>query len=234
VKAVIDTNGFTESSVVRGSCAFGNGLDLSEVPDLTEIGASTFQYCTGIKGSITLPNSLTAIVNGAFQNCTGITGIANNQGRLGTGLYVVELGGVKAVIDTNGFSGSSRVQGGCAFGNGLDLSEVPNLESIGNSAFSGCTNITGSLVLPSTLKNIGANVFINCTGIAGTLNLPTNLEFIGSNAFLRCTGFTGSLTLPSTLAEVSHYAFEYCAGINNVVGSYTNEPSWSGTGIFSN
>lgn len=48
------------------------------------------------------------------------------------------------------------------------------------------SDVTGQLVLPSTIKNIGNRTFYNCTGITEII-IPENVEFIGDDCFNLCT-----------------------------------------------
>lgn len=57
-----------------------------------------------------------------------------------------------------------------------------NLERIGDGAFSGCS----LLKLPEisdTVNYIGNSAFTNCSSMSGSIKLPENLTTIGDNAF---------------------------------------------------
>jgi hypothetical protein len=122
---------------------------------------------SSVSGSITLPSTLTSMANasadsgGSFYDCSGVTSIANAPGPLGAGLYVVQLGGVKVVINTPTFDETSVIQGSCAFGTNLDLSTIPNLTSINNLALTGA-GFEGTLTLPNTLVDVGDYAFSMC------------------------------------------------------------------------
>ena len=85
--------------------------------------------------------------------------------------------------------------------------------AIGNDAFSGCTSLSGDLVIPNSIISIGDNAFYYCYGFMGTLTLGNSLVFIGDNVFLYCTYLTGELTLPNTLTTIGDAAFAYCYGL---------------------
>ena len=61
---------------------------------------------------------------------------------------------------------------------------MPNVTSIGQEAFNGCTNLALTS-LPSGLTSIGNNVFKNCTNLALT-SLPSGVTSIGNRAFSGC------------------------------------------------
>ena len=60
------------------------------------------------------------------------------------------------------------------------------LKSIGDSAFDGCSGLTGELRLPDGLTSIGDRAFWGCSGLNGELHLPDGLTNIGDGAFFRC------------------------------------------------
>lgn len=69
--------------------------------------------------------------------------------------------------------------------------------SIGNYAFSGCTNLT-DITISNTVKSIGNAAFSN-TDLT-EINIPDNVTSIGSSAFNRCvSGSNISADLTCTL-----------------------------------
>lgn len=77
-------------------------------------------------------------------------------------------------------------------------------------------NLTGSLVLPTTLKHIGTGAFTACD-FSGQLILPEGLEHVGEKAFYRCKNFMGRLNLPTTLTHLGNWAFSEMDGISGTV-----------------
>ena len=76
-------------------------------------------------------------------------------------------------------------------------------------AFSGCSLLTGALVLPDTITEIGNRAFNDCNSLT-TLDLPARVVTIGNVAFSGCTAMTGELKLPSTLKSIGSGAFNGC------------------------
>ena len=60
---------------------------------------------------------------------------------------------------------------------------------IGQSAFYGCSSLTGTLVIPDSVLTIGSNAFSNCSGLT-SLTIGNAVQAIGDYAFQNCTGLT--------------------------------------------
>ena len=84
------------------------------------------------------------------------------------------------------------------------------VNTIGEKAFYECHNITGSLVIPNTIKWIEAHAFAYCSGLTGSLIIPNSVETIGTGAFFYCEGFDGSLKLPDALTKIEAGVFSVC------------------------
>ena len=91
----------------------------------------------------------------------------------------------------------------------------------GEGAFSSCSNLSGSLILPEGLEEIGPASFHNCVSLNGQLRLPSTLKRIGQEkgytgywdgAFAFC-GFVSELILPESLVEIGMGTFYDCKGL---------------------
>ena len=69
-------------------------------------------------------------------------------------------------------------------------------------AFNECHGLTGTLVIPNTVRVIGEYAFYECDGLSGPLVFPESLKEVRVGAFCHCTGFTGTLTFPDSVTEV--------------------------------
>ena len=87
------------------------------------------------------------------------------------------------------------------------------LQSIGDSAFLGCSSLT-SLTLPSSLQSIGDSAFYGCSSLT-SLTLSSSLQSIGYRAFEGCSSLT-SLTLPSSLQSIGYRAFFGCKSLTSL------------------
>ncbi len=85
------------------------------------------------------------------------------------------------------------------------------ITSIGNSAFFGCTGLTGDLIILNSVNTIRDNAFKSCTGLNGKLTMAYGLDSIGSSAFFGCSNLTGSLTIPYTVKTIGSSAFASCS-----------------------
>ena len=87
----------------------------------------------------------------------------------------------------------------CGYTNGCDNHYSLNISSqvryganyysviaIDDYAFSGCTDLFGSLTIPNSVTTIGASAFYGCTGLSGSLTIGEAVSFIGGAAFDLC------------------------------------------------
>lgn len=87
------------------------------------------------------------------------------------------------------------------------------VSEISSSAFEGCSNLT-SLTLPTNCTKIEGSAFRNCSSLSGPLSIPPSVNHIGSYAFENCSGFTNTLILPDNLTTLGEYAFAGCGGFS--------------------
>ena len=226
---------------------------------VTSIHPRAFSGCSGLTGSLTIPNSVTEIGEAAFSGCSGFTG------SLTIGNSVTEID-VVAFYGCSGFTGSLT---------------IPNsVTSIGAGAFYGCSGFTGSLTIGNSVTEIDVEAFYGCSGFTGTLTIPNSVTSIGGYAFSSCSGiaqvnynatnchggdegrfhsctgtltigdnveqipeymfsgagFTGSLTIPSSVASIGMHAFYCCVGFTSISipGSvvYIGKEVFHGTGWY--
>ena len=112
---------------------------------------------------------------------------------------------------------------GCYGLTSIDLSGCKNLISIGNSAFSTCSALTGDLDLSECINliSIGDGAFGMC-GLT-SITFPSSLISIGDSAFNFCSGLT-SITLPSSLTSIGRGAFQNCLKLSSII--FKNITGW--------
>ncbi len=95
----------------------------------------------------------------------------------------------------------------------VNLAGATDLETIGDHAFTGCSNLT-TVTLPSSVKTIGSYAFYHCTNL-NSITIPNGVETIQSYAFKNCALET--IVLPSTVKTIESYAFDACANLKTIV-----------------
>ena len=195
-------------NVVNGECVIAFDAPITKIPaqafakskikgsltipnSVTTIGEEAFSNCTELKGSLTLSNSLKTIGNGAFYNCNRLNGSLTIPN-------TVTTIGISAFGLCTGFNGSLT---------------IPNsVTTIGSSAFSNCQGFKGDLTIPRSITTIEAGTFSSCFGFNGNLTIPNSVTTIGNSAFYQCSGFKGDLTIPNSVTTIGVGAFMQCTG----------------------
>ena len=76
-------------------------------------------------------------------------------------------------------------------------------------AFHDCHGLTGTLVIPNTVRVIGEYAFYECDGLSGSLVFPESLREVKVGAFCHCAGFTGTLTFPASVSKIGGGRYNY-------------------------
>lgn len=171
---------------IKGELAFPDGLEV--------LGG--FDGCSGLTGSILIPDSVTEILDYAFDGCSGLDGTLS----LPAGLVTI---GQYAFNQCGALTGALEIPSG--------------VSDIGEYAFCGCSGLAAeNLVLPEGIKELDYMAFYGCTGLTGELVVPSEVTLIGNMVFMGCTGLT-SLTLNTGLKKISPRAFENCTGLTQIM-----------------
>lgn len=98
-----------------------------------------------------------------------------------------------------------------AFHDCVNLTEVEGLESAHKlnsiSGFAGCRNLK-SITLPHTIENIGIEAFFECTSLSD-INIPYGCWGISNKAFAGCTGLN-QIQIPATMELIDSESFAGC------------------------
>lgn len=189
------------SSVVDlGNYAFISCFALEEADVACDIGYRMFDGCDKLK-NLTLGNTVTAIGDYAFNGCDSLERVVLPSS-------LTNVGEVPA-IGREAFRDCKKLES-------VAFAENYNQITIGESAFSGCINLS-KVVFPSNLLNmdavnkvncaIGAYSFAGCTSLTELIGLEI-LEGIGDYAFSN-TGLT-SIYIPATLSVFGASPFLGC------------------------
>ena len=133
------------------------------------------------------------------------------------------------------------------------------ITSIGNSAFSGCVNLT-NIIIPESVTSIGEQAFYGCQNLI-SFTIPPQVQYVGDNAFYDCLslkGFYGkyasqhnncliindvfynfaiasdesSFTIPDNVIQIKDYAFRNCTTLTSI--TIPNSVSSIGCNVFQN
>ncbi len=182
----------------------GTETEVTVPENITTINRFAFCGYDGLT-SVTIPDSVTSIGDGAFYNCSSLKSIT-----------VPFVGASK--------NGTENTHFGYLFGSSSyedNSKSVPvSLKTviitggrIGNSAFSGCTGLTG-VTLNKGVTNIGNYAFNGCTGLTSVL-IPDSVTSIGWNAFSGCNGLT-SVIIPDSVTSIGDGAFYNCSSLKSI------------------
>ena len=88
-----------------------------------------------------------------------------------------------------------------------------SVTTIGDSAFSGCLNLT-SVTIPGSVTTIGEYAFSACSGIKA-ITIPEKVAVIGNYAFSDC-GRLANITISNSVTTIGEYAFSGCRVLKNI------------------
>ena len=190
-----------------GSYAFYDCYSLTSItiPDsVTSIGSYAFERCDSLT-SITIPDSVTSIGTWAFAYCDSLTNIE-----------VDDDNKHYKSIDGNLYSKDGKILINYAFGKTATSFIIPDsVTSIGNHAFSWCSNLT-SITIPDSVTSIGNDAFANCYSLTSVeFGENSQLTSIGKYAFADCYSLT-SITIPDSVTSIGNDAFSWCSNLTSI------------------
>jgi hypothetical protein len=226
---------------VSESCFSGCiGLKSVTIPiTVTVINTNAFQNCTGLT-SVTVEgtSSTTALNTNSFLNTPSINQLTITN-LLIKGYTPLELN-TAGFASRFRYTITNNVITAVTYGAGTSVATIPNsvtstanslfidntlitdlicpidisLNTFGNNAFQGCTNLTNITFNSTSLKSVSESCFSGCFGLK-KITIPSAVTSIDTNAFQNCTGLT-SVTLNSSLKSVSESCFSGCFGLKSV------------------
>lgn len=246
----------TAADFSLASEAFYNVSNLNEItlPDgLKAIPDHAFSGCTSLT-TVTMGNNVASIGSYAFSECTRLQKVYISESSGGNGrkngVYDITLPASLESIDSYAFykaitSTSASVQ--CS----------ESLKAIGNNAFDGATWITSFDYVGDAcaLESIGDSAFYGCSRLRfSTRSVPSNpavtlgaasnvllraleketLTSIGAKAYKDCNYTSSKITLKikESLESIGEYAFQNCVAIQNI--EFLDSKPTLGAGAFYN
>ena len=100
--------------------------------------------------------------------------------------------------------------------------------SIGNSAFSGCDNLT-DVTIPDSVTSIGECAFCDCESLTN-VTIPDSVTSIGDEAFCDCESLI-SVTIPASVTSIGDEAFWSCSKLTEINVDSDNNHYCSQNGV---
>ncbi len=171
-----------ESITVNGVKTLGNScfanlenLETVSISGVQNYGTNVFQNDAALTG-VTFTDGLTSVPEGMFYGCTALTEF--------------------------NFADVTEIANNAFYKSGIAEADMPNLVTLGNSAFNSCINLTS--VNLGNVKVLGSGVFQNCTALT-SIDL-TDVAEIGANIFSGASALASVTGL--TVTELPASAFK--------------------------
>jgi len=195
------------------------------LPSVGTIKPYVFAGASYLK-SVIIPGEVKYIGTDAFLNCTAINTVSYSSSEQLTTMQYASNG-----VSNPLYYGATPVVEGLALGtlefatdisndaftNAKWLTEIkvgPNVTSIGDRAFSGCSNLSKITFSGTpTLQRIGQEAFRSCSSLR-EIDLPESLTTLGTLAF-RSTSLT-EISIPSACTDIGTSVFEWCTRLTTV------------------
>ncbi|MGN1137482.1 MAG: leucine-rich repeat protein, partial [Oscillospiraceae bacterium] len=181
---------------------------------ITDLGALFYFVDFDNLESISIPESVTAIINGHSRNNFVQLNKLNS-------ISVDENNTAFSVVD-NVLYNKEKTKLIRYLPTKSDSSyTIPNgVDTIDTYAFYGCTSLE-SIDIPSGVNRIYSYTFYGCKSLTN-INIPNSVTVINMYAFEDCTSLT-SVTIPQSVTRVDMLAFRNCTSLTNmiVIGSST-------------
>tara|TARA_R110000796_G_scaffold180932_1_gene297445 strand:- start:242 stop:940 length:699 start_codon:yes stop_codon:yes gene_type:complete len=180
-----------------------NATRLEVGTSCTTIGNNAFDSCTGLTGTLTIPDSVTSIGEYAFYLCANLTGS-------------LTIGNNVTTIGPNAFQFLTGLTG--------DLVIPDNVTVIGYASFYQCTGLTGSLIIPNSVTTIGQYAFYNSNQLtAAYFNCPASSWT--STSALTNTTLLANIYVHTNYVAGYDAAWKTAQGTAATVSTWTNYPT---------
>lgn len=193
-------HGFEETKTTIAIPSVYKGMPVKEIANS---GFKDFTLLT----EISIPEGIEKIGNEAFYKCTNLTNIVlpGSVTTIGAGAFAlcpiteIEIPKNVTVICNKAFAYCTDLVT-------IEFATGSKLESIGDSAFTGCTNLV-DFTIPESVTEIGEQAFYKCSALK-KMSIPAGVTIIESETFSKCTNLEEILFAENALLEIiENYAF---------------------------
>ena len=177
---------------------------------------------------LTIPDSVTTIVNYAFNGCSSLTSVTIGDSVTTIGNKAFEGCTGKLFVNCNIPSASSSLYSAFYRSKFTSVTIGDSVTTIGDYAFYDCDSLT-SVTIPDSVTTIGVQAFGNCSSLTSA-TIGDSVTTIGEHAFSWCKGLT-SVTIGDSVTTIGNYAFYYCSSLISVYCKTTTPPA-GGSNMF--
>lgn len=192
---------------------------------VTRIGEGAFNECSGLTGTLIIPNSIIEIEHYAFYGCSGFTGslaIPSSVISIGfnayygcSGLTSVSIPASVTTIYYQSFACCAGLTEIIVDSDNSVYDSRGNCNAIiwtaGNELFAGCKNT----IIPNTVTSIGTTAFGGCSGLVN-ISIPNSVTVIGDYAFEDCICLT-SIEIPNSVLSIGDMSFKGCSELTSIM-----------------
>ena len=192
--------------------------DIGMPANVSNIPRDCFSGCTGLGGTLTIPDQITTLDGNAFKGCTGINKV----------IIPVDFKYTKGQEPFNGCAGVTEIH--YTYGQTGIMRDVYGIGSNADGNYYNCRleystrNSLKTVSFEEGITKIGSGAYFNaydssntypCTKLK-TVILPASLTEIGANAFKRCTSLEGELTILENVTTIGGSAFSGCNKLDTI------------------
>ena len=213
--------------------------------NLRKIEDYAFYYCSGLTGDLSLPATLNKLGSYSFYGCSGLNGSVSIQKNLNSiGAYPFLL--CNNLISFNVNMNNTRLASadGVLFSKAQDTLQVfpgakagsytipASVKVLKDYSFYNCSNLTGSLDIPSGIDSVGNYAFFGSTQLGSFTVQAGNAKYTAQNGVLYSKDMkrliicpvstSGNFTIPESVERIEASALAYCSGITGTVSLSEN------------
>ena len=157
---------------------------------VSSIGKYAFTGCVDLQ-KVVLDDCVEKVGDYAFAKCTALTEI--------------KMSSALQSIGSHAFSSCWKL---------TKVTDIPNLQTIGEYAFADCRVLT-HVELPEGLLSFGDRCFYGCGNLTGTVIIPSTVTSIPASCFYGCSSVT-KLVIPDCVNKINERAFAGCTGLKEI------------------